>query len=422
MIAPLDITLHYLAMGLSDIALTFIIMRGEFPLRQRPALFWAYFLVKTYVDCQLIYAASIGLGAWVDGARLAWTTFTGFASFVVFYLTFRGDFLTVGACALAFDFVALVLASSSLAIANVLFDIPSSLSHLQPFGTYSLVRMAMLFTFFFALLTALSRIPRFVHQFMMRHRSAYFLVGICLIGIMANQTQNLISHAYDESFVDYVMYVGCGSIVVLALSLLLWSRSIRQRERLLAECVSLVKAYDKVARDQLEQLELDRAALEGHERVLAALQQQGANDELVNHIKALKDTYRTLSTGTYCEHPALDAVLVSGAARLRSLGARPTITVAGISTQQTAPIAVVLMMINLACEAAERTKSTRNSDVDLRIRSVDGQLLLHLEVPAQWGSIWARRYLSVFDECQAGLVSERKRGDRRVVLALCERS
>ena len=132
----------------------------------------------------------------------------------------------------------------------------------------------------------------------------------------------------------------------------------------------------------------------------------------------LKDSYERMCAGSYCPYPALDAVLVSVAQRLRDRGVQPRFTVAGIPQDVALPAATAFAFLNLACGAATRAEDVEGDEVELRVRAVGELLLLRLSIPISWGALGARRRLKLFVEETGGYVRERSHRGRTLVLML----
>ena len=421
MIAPFSYFLHYLLQGLAGVSVTFGILMGILPFRRShsPILWWGYFLFKTIGDAFLYYAlANGGAGTWMETFQIIWTSVLGIASFLVAYLTFEGDLVSVGACAIVCDVCAGVCTSIALVVSRAVSGRPLDSGYISPFGIWTVVCVittlgtaACIRGFILTLVRSLLKTVR-------RNRPAWGVAAFALIAITVSITQRLGSLVSVNNQMASVEPLVLIVIVVAAAVLLLRARGVRHREQAVGECAVLAASYDGAIRAQLAALEEELSVLEGNDRVLAVLGTDESEEAM--EVRRLERTYQRLCAGAYCDRPALDAVLTAGAHRLHGMGVEPTFTVAGVPKQAVVPATVALTLLNIACEAAERTDQVDDEAVELRVRGVGEQVLFRLSVPVRWGELWARRTLHPFDVNGTMLVRERKQDGRTIVLVVDE--
>ena len=132
----------------------------------------------------------------------------------------------------------------------------------------------------------------------------------------------------------------------------------------------------------------------------------------------LREAYERLSSMSFCDRPALDAILVSSADRLRNLGIRPEFSVAGLVVNQSAAAPLVMSLLNLACGAAAQQEDAvvQDSEVGFRVRGHGESMLYRLDVPAAWGYLGVTRSLTAVPGFDSLLVQERVRDGRTIVL------
>lgn len=417
----LSYMLNYTLVGLTNITAEYLFLRTVFPMRRSPALWYVYFVIKYVVDAYLWCEMGGGVDAASLGLTFAiWSFVSAVLSFVVVYRSFESDMVSVGSCAVTCDLFGGIVTLASATASNVMWGLPLESGYLRPFGLPVVCECMIAAALYAAISSPVSWLLRMFCRMMRRNRVVWGVAAVCLIAIFVTTTQGVAFSSALENDLPHSRVVPLMSVLVLAFSapLLLRARENRRREQVVRECAKLASSYDRAVKAQLEEVERDLIALDGHEHVLDALDSRDADVDL--RISDLRRAYVHLSEGAYCNRPALDAVLMAEAQRLRGLGANPAFTVAAVPARSVIPATVCLALLNLACEAAERTDGIEGEAVELRVRGVGDQVLFRLEVPSRWGALWARRFLSAFDTHGTGLVRERKHGDRRVVLVMCE--
>jgi len=219
------------------------------------------------------------------------------------------------------------------------------------------------------------------------------------------------------------MVIGTAPIILFTalvmLALLKRGRGASKRRQALVACNQITKEYDAEVRSQLQEMEQDFTTLAGHELVLREVGTSVVDAETAQEVHNLEQVFRNLTIGSYCDRPALDAVLSACAERLCALGVKTTFTVAGVPTEAHVPVDLVYSLLSTVCEAAGRSKVSAGQRVDLRVREVSGRPVFCLEAPREWGSLGARRRLTLLDDEGTALVRERKTNGRTEVLVMC---
>ena len=419
MIAPLNYVLHYVPQGLAGVAVTFIMLRELYPFRRpyAPVLWWSFFLVKAIGESYLYYALAFGgAGTWLESFMIVWTSVCGIGAFLVVYQTFDEELVPIEACAVVCDMCASLCTSLGLITSSAVSGMPLDTGYVRPFGPWTIVCVVMTMVAALSIRPLILSLLRWLRQIVKRNRLVWGAAAFALIAMAVGITQKLgVSVSVNNQTASVVPFVVTVMVGVAAL-LLVRGRNVHRRERAVRECAALAASYDATIRTQLSALEGELSVLEGNDRVLMALE-PGESEE-VAEVRRLEKTYRRLCAGVYCNRPALDAVLTAGALRLRGMGVEPSLTVAGVPEQAVVPPTVVLALLNIACEAAERVDRIEREAVELRVRGVGDQVLFRLSVPQRWGALWARRTLMSFDVNDTMLVREHKRDGRTVVLVV----
>ena len=419
-LVPLEGVLTYAVLTIAGTSVTLYYLSKVFDRRHGPAVWLAYFAMKGYVDACVYWTMTYGHPGLVlyDFSGL-WTSVTSVVSLFVIFYTFRGDYVQVALCAVASDLFASVLNPLCQTLGNLVSGVPYDTGYFDSPSLRTLLVCVVLLLCLTRLFTApLVGLLSYLSRVALRHRliwSGVVIVGIATFTSVLNEAARsglTINHVgYNYPFMVFALALLCFLLVQRR-------RDVDRRRQTLEECLALARSYDRVVGEQLATLERDRAALEGHEISLRRIGDVADDRGLAQRVSGLERTYRRLRAGSYCTQPALDAVLISCAARLRAQGVEPIISVAGVPTGASVPTAMVLTLLNLALEAAERTPSVEGSQLELRVRGVGGQLFLRLDVPARWGALGVRRFLAPHMRDRTGTVRERRHGDRTVALVI----
>ena len=392
-----------------------------FARRHSLVLYWAYYLAKTALTAFLRYEIMYEGASWAEAANAVVVSIAALLTIAVTLYTWKGGSAQVFLFAFVCDLIATVLYSL------VFLGVALVMGRGQSLASESIdPLLAFLATPPFLLLSYAVRVPvwwllSFVKREGERHQTLWMLVGLLLAAYVTISNVVIpVSHADESLF--YLLEENVAGSLFVALMLLLVigrSRSALRRRGALAACEALAREYDSEVRAQLGELERDLATLAGHELVLEEIETNAADAETIREVRELEREYRRLCAGSYCETPALDAVLAACAGRLRALGVEPTFTVAGVPARAQVPVDVVYSLLGVVCEAAGRSREAAGRRVDLRVREVSGHPVLCLEAPREWGSLGARRRLTLLSNEETALVRETKTRERTEVLVMC---
>lgn len=414
------VILNHTLMDLVSVSIVYLLLSEVFRRNGAPVLWYAYFLVKAIVDIMIqhpgvhgVLAESLRSFSWL------WFAFTSIASFVVICLSFKSDYVLVCVCAVLCDPLVSAMVASGWVVANAVYGNVNDVGFYVLLGPRTFISLAVTVVLYLVLRVPATRLLKAVCRNVLRHRTLW---GVCAVFMAVLFT--LGSHTQD-SYESLTLYLSNAivtfSIILagIAFMLLKQGRDLSRRKEILQTCLDASQRYDETVRGQLTQLEQDFLALGGHEAVLERLRtrEEGYTGE---RIAQLEQTYQHMRAGSFCNRPALDAVLSAAQHRLSQVGIVSNITVAGVPSSVAVPVMTVLAVANLAYEAAKRAPRHGDNHVVLRIRGIGKQVLIRLEVPAEWGTLWARRYLPALDNQGSGLVREKREGTRRVVLVVCE--
>ena len=399
-------------------------MDQVFKRRHSLVVFWGYFCVKTVVMFFFQYEMASGSAPWAQAANNIYVSVTAILTTVAVVYTWKGVFAQIFLCAFACDMMnsALLTACVYGVRALILGLIPSDEWLLIPLNLGTITAVIVFTVLHLALTKPIVALLSIVNRMVMRREVLWTVVTWVFVIAESMGT------AWALNSNTFLVDLQC-LVVLLLLSVLLLvvlGRAVRysKRGQAVAACEELAREYDAKVRAQLEELERGRTALAGHEQVLAAIGSSDAayaDDGTVRQVRELEAEFRRLRAGSYCDMPALDAVLCAGADHLGALGAHATLTVAGVDEDAPVPVTTVYSLLGLACDVADRQRSVEGDAVDLRIRKTGDELSLGLEVPKRWGRLGARRRLASLEDEKTVLVRESVEGDRRQVLMVCQR-
>ena len=411
----LDLTL----VGIVGVWVTYYLMCRVFPLKHSTLVWWCYFIVRGFVHGYLTGEVALNGNASFEPLVAIETSVSSILSLLLVLYMWEGDLVVVALCAVLSDTFAGTFAVFCRVLANILVGLPADRGWAFALDPATALDVVLRILIALALAKPITGLLRSVGRMAMRHHLlasylvaafiVYTVVELCL-----NPNYKVLGFHY--LFVDFLLWC-----ILLGMGILTaWQAyDVSRRQKALDKCMSLVGDYDQRVRAHLATLEEYHTAFDGHERSLARLREAEGDADVARRIQSLEQTYRSLCEGNYCDQPALDAVLTSCARRLGAAGVRCDVTVAGLSTASASSAMMAFTMMGMVADAAERSRSKEGKEnVELRVRGMGDRVLLHMDVPASWGRLRARRLLAPFCDDEVKLVSERRRGARTLVLVM----
>jgi len=398
-------------------------MDQVFKRRHSLVVFWGYFGIKTLGMFLLQYGKALGDVPWLEVANAAFVSVTAILTTAAVIYTWKGAFAQVFLCAFACDMMnpAIMTACAYGISALPLGLLMSDEWHLVPLNLGTIVLACAFLAIHFAINKPIVSLLQILKRLVMRHEVFWTILTWAFVAFESVGTAMANMHS-KNFYVDLQCEVTLLLLCVLLLVVLGRAVGLSQRRQAMAACESLAREYDAKVSEQLDELERGRAALAGHERVLAAIGSSDAahaGGSVAEEVRELEREFRRLRAGSYCDMPALDAVLCAGADHLRAMGVRATLTVVGVGESAPVPVTMVHSLLGLACDVADRQRSVEGDAVDLRVRKAGDELSLSLEVPKRWGRLSSRRHLVPLAHEKTILVRESVEGDRRQVLMVC---
>jgi len=418
-IPPL-IALNYAVLSTLALYFDYYFINSVCELRHRysPLIYWGYMISNSLVDGYLAYLTEYGdAGYDIGPMRAVWVYVTAIAAFCVICCVWKGDPVQVGVSAVMADLIASITSTLGLLSANLITGVDPWAGYVRPFSGHTILTACLMLAGFLVIRVSATSIMRTVARAVRRHRLVWAVVAILFVATFSSVSP--IGYAELAPWFSIIPIMELLAASAFALVLLRKSRDVTRRDALMSQCLAAANSYETLVGEHLRSLERDLTALEGHEESLERLRatQGGALDERVGK---LREAYERLKAGSFGERPALDAVLMSGAERLRGMGVQPEFSVAGLATSQPVDVPLVMSLLNLACaEAAQQDGiAVEGAKVGLRLRGIGRGVLYRLDVPASWGWLGARRSLSALPEFETLLVKERVHDGRSVVLVV----
>ena len=417
---PAPTMLNYAILSIVSLYLDYYFMNSVSELRHKYSLliWWGYLLFDNLVDEYFAYLTEFGGVSFdVGPVHAVWAYVSAVLVFCVVCIVWKGDPVQVGMSAVMADLFAGTTSTLGILSANLATGIDPGAGYIRPFGIHTIIASCVMAATALVIRVPATSIMRTVARVVHRHRLPWAVLMIPLIAIFSSIS--LVGYGQLGPWFGVMPVIELAAAVVFALILLRNSRDVTQRGALLSQCLATTNAYIALAGERLGSFERDLAALEGHEESLERLRvsEGGRLDE---RIGKLREAYERLSSMSFCDRPALDAILVSSADRLRNLGIRPEFSVAGLVVNQSADVPLAMSLLNLACGAAAQQEDAvvQDSEVGFRVRGHGESMLYRLDVPAAWGYLGAKRSLTAVPGFDSLLVQERVRDGRTIVLVM----
>ena len=417
---PPSIMLNYAVLSIVSLYLDYYFISSVFKLRSRYSFFiwWGYIIFDNLVDEHFVYLAEYGGASFDIGpVHAVWAYVSAVVAFCIVCCVWKGDPVQVGMSAVMADLFAGMTSTLGVLCANLVTGIDPWSGYIQPFGAHTIIAVCVMFATMLVIRGPVTSIMRTAVRVVHRHRPPWAILMILFIAIFSSVS--LMGYAHLGAWFGVMPIVGLTAALIFAVILLRKSRDVTRRGALMSQCLATVNAYEALMGEHLESLERDFMALEGHEESLERLRMTESG-RLDQRIFKLQEAYERLRSGSYCDRPALDAVLVSGAERLRTLSVQPEFSVAGLAVDQPVNVPLAMSLLNLACGAAAQQEdaAVRESEVGFRVRGRGKSVLYRLDVPTAWRYLGAKRSLTALADFDSLLVQERVRDGRLVVLVM----
>ena len=309
---------------------------------------------------------ALGHAPWVEVANNIFVSATTILTIAAVVYTWNGAFAQVFLCMFACDIMnPAIITPCVYALRALPFGLMATDEWpLVPLNLGTIIVGCIFVALHFALNKPIVSLLNILKRMVMRHEIFWTVLTWGFVIAMSMGTALALNSTTFR--VDLQCQVTLLLLCILLLVVL--GRTVRysKRRQAVAACESLAREYDAKVSEQLDELERGRAALAGHERVLAAIgagDAANADDGTARKVRELEREFRRLRAGSYCDMPALDAVLCAGADHLRALGAHATLTVAGVDEGAPAPVTMVHSLLGLACDAADRQRSVEGDAV-----------------------------------------------------------
>ena len=418
MVTPAAVILTYCLMGLTGVSIGYLYLRDVFGPSRHPVFYVAFFIVRFCYDALVYYwPAAHGKGLVPTELLTPLTYVWSIASFSCIIWIFDGSKLEVLLVSFFTNMVSSVETACAMTVANLLVRGSIEQGYWVPFDAGVLLAMALSMAECFLLRRPTEQLSRLVQA--VSKRNGTFLLSCAMAAFVAYITVAVGRIVYMPFSAVSRMIIGISllTMVPLAVSLHMDSRELRTRTMLVSEFNDMLQSYDAQVHEKLALLERDHDLFAGVGGALSRLDVGRVTSEQRERVARLERSYQALAQGTYCDNPALDAVLVAYGDRLRGLGVVPSLSVAGVGMDDLDTAFVALVLLDFAHLAARQARDVEGERVTFRLRAMDETVLCHLDMPASWRPLGpvrhAGRTLSHEIDCV-----EHVEGDRRLVLAM----
>ena len=418
MVPPVSVILTYCLMGLTGVTIGYFYLCDLFVPLRRLAIYLAFFSVRFLYDALVYYSpAALGRDFVPFELRTPLAYVWSIASFSCILLVFEGPKLELLAVSFFTNMVTSVETAAAMSIANLLFRGSIDAGYWVPFDAGVPLAIALSVAEGFLLRRPTAHLGRFVRIAARRSGSLIVVGGVALfVAYIAFAMQIFVYLPFsDMSLVILVL-----SLMMLAqpaVSLYMGARELRANEALISEFDEMLAAYDAKARERLALLERDHELFADVSAALSRLEEERVTPEQRERIVRLEDSYRAMTEGTYCDSPALDAVLVSYGDRLRELGVDVSLSAVGERMEDLDTAFIALVLLDHVLLMARQATSAKGERVVLRLRDAGKGVLYHLDIPASWKR--AIPWYRLNGAMRRGIdFTEHVSGDRMVVLAM----
>lgn len=418
MVTPASVILTYCLMGLTGVSIGYLYLCDLFRPSRSPVFYLTFFVVRFCYDALVYYwPAALGRDLLPLEVRTPLGYLWSIASFSCILLVFEGPMLEVLAVSFFTNMVSSVETAAGMALANMLLRGSVEGGYWVPFDAGVVLAMAFSAVECLLFRRPTAQLSRLVQGVSRRHGALLVACVIAaFVGYIAVAMQSIVYLPFSTVFL-IIIGISLLMLAPLAVMLSLRSRELRMSEMLICEFNEMLMAYDAKVREKLALLERDHDLFAGVSAALAHLDADRVTSGQRERIARLEDAYKAMAEGTYCESPALDAVLVSYAERLRKLGVSVSVSVAGTHLGDLATAFVALALLDYALLSARQALVAEGERVTLRLRDAGEGSLFRLEIPSSWKPVGSVRQAERVMN-HAVNVSEHIEDGHRVVLAL----
>jgi len=391
----LSILLNSLLMSFAGVGLNYLAMFLIFPRRNKPVLWWTYFMVRAVIDgIYNILFLSGRTGTLLTVTYVIFIVGTAVVTYFIQYYTWDTDLLHVGVCALLSDMLAAVCIVAGVSIVNVICKRPPGASYQTALRPDS-VPMAMVCVAAFGIFAVPWRfLMRKFRNYQFRFPGVWTTVMILLIALFTGMQ---FTDLTDITATAVLLLFSAGVILASALGIVAEQTRRQKQDIAFAERQQkMLREYNEEIQAQLETIGKNRDLLQAaKESIESSMSGSGGkaadkstaaekrNQERSLSLEMLQEQYRSLVSGQYSDNPALDAVLSGSAQAFAEKGVKTDFTAVGYKEQDVQTARMAMLLLNWAEEQLEKPakrKESKTSLISLKISEMKGQIILLLQV------------------------------------------
>lgn len=423
MMAQTFVVLNYVVLGVVLMYYNLVVMRDAFAQKHSLAIGITYYVLKFFVD----YGFYSNLADMPDSFRLmgfAWGMLIICLTFPLCALLFWGGLAELYASFTAVNAILSVMQLSTFYLTNFLLGKPVGSSFQESYGLGTVLALVILTAEFFCLRQPLAWMARGIRHFPHRYQvlldELAFLATTGFIFSLYRPVSDADTSGVTVAYWKLIVF-SAAPLLVIALLQLSLSRRARAQTLYIKSVEELMRSYRRKIHAQLDIAERDRKLFDGLSEELERLGERSGSDELLERIRLLEDQYERIKEGTYCENPVYDAFLCAQASRLERLGVCPHFSVALLPPTMGVRPQLLLILLSEVDRLALHAKRVEGSEVNLRIRSLNGMMHVSLDMPSSWGRLRAQQLLEDAGFGDELLVSEKVKNGRTEVLVMSQK-
>lgn len=417
------VTLNYVVLGLVLMYCNFVSIRDVNAPKRSFAIGLAFYAIKFFIDAN-IYPMLANMSDMQRLAGFVWGMSTIGACFLLCSLMFWGSLAGLYISFAGVNTILSIVQLTSFYLTNLILGKPLGTPFQESYGLGTVLSLAIFTIEFLCLRKPLAWMESGMQSFPHRYQVLLAeLVFLATTGFLISIYRPAASTSTAEATVTYWKIVAFSAVPLLVIAILQIKLSKKARERTLymKSVEELMHSYKRRIYAQLAIAERDRILFDGLDKELERLGEQSGSSELRERIKALEDEYKRIKEGTYCENPVYDAFLCAQADRLERLGVYPRFSVAVVPPTEGVRPRIILILLSEVDRLAIHANKVEGSEVNLRIRSLNGMMHVSLDIPSSWGHLRARQLLRDAGYGDEVLVSEKVRQGRTEVLIMSQK-